>query len=590
MFKSIQWKIVTMFLLVILSVTTIIGSFLMINIVNMYNDEFSIMMDSVFTAEYVSQLEQNAAGEDGLSKISDMVRSYIGLLGIDTYRFYYILDARSGAVLATSYDASPEELKSINLEKTDNIILAMSGQPGNSVNTEKKYMDYAVCVKVNSEPAYIIYIKDTKVEIQNVTQRVLLIILQALLLSVLISVVIGYFLSRTITTPIITLTKRAERLADGRFEKIPVSKSDDEIGRLSNTFRFMSSTLHSSIEELESEKTKIETILSNMTDGILAFNVSGNIVHINPEAMHILGLDNIDSIEFDDLFEQLGADITLGDLLYITHTSPLERHIEYNERYIHLNFVATLIEDKIDGIVVVVRDITKQQKLELSRREFVANVSHELRTPLTTVKSYAETLIDSADDPSSMEVKFLKVIETETDRMTRIVKDLLTLSHLDNNTDGQIQKDDVDVQKFIESVISKIEINARNKDQTIEYTVMNQMPVLHINRDRLEQVLVNILSNAIKYTPNGGHIEVFSSRIYNNLIISVIDDGIGIPEENLPRIFERFYRVDKARSRDTGGTGLGLAIAKQIVEGFGGKIAIKSEYGKGTEVNITLPV
>lgn len=590
MFKSIQWKIVSMFMLVILSVTTIIGSFLMINIINMYNDEFSIMMDGVFTSEYISQLEQNAAGEDGLSRISDMVRSYIGLLGIDTYRFYYILDARSGAVLATSYDLTPEELKNISLEKTDNIILAMSGQPGNRSNAKRKYMDYAVCVKVNSEPAYIIYVKDTKVEIQNVTQRVLLIILQALLLSVLISVVIGYFLSRTITTPIITLTKRAERLADGHFEKIPISGANDEIGRLSNTFRFMSSTLHSSIDELESEKTKIETILTNMTDGILAFNISGSIVHINPEAMHIFAIDDIERLQFDTLFEQLGADITLGDLLYISYTNPPERHIQYNERYIHLTFVTTYIEEKIDGIIVIVRDITKQQKLELARREFVANVSHELRTPLTTVKSYAETLIDSADEEAVTEIRFLKVIEAEADRMTRIVKDLLTLSHLDNSADAHIQCDDVDLQTFIESVISKIEINAKNKGQTITYTKMNQLPVLHINRDRLEQVIVNIISNAIKYTPDGGHIEIYTSRIYNNVIISVIDNGIGIPEENLPRIFERFYRVDKARSRDTGGTGLGLAIAKQIVEGFGGKIAIKSEYGKGTEVNITLPV
>lgn len=582
MFKSIQWKIVAMFMLVILSVTTIISSFLMINIVDMYNDEFSVMMDRVFTPEYISQLEKNASEEDGLSKISDMVSSYIGQLGIDTYRFYCILDAKSGAVLDTS-----DELKSMNLEKSDNIILAMTGQPGSKVYTEKNYMDYAVCVKVNAEPAYIVYVKDTKDEIQNVTRHVLLIILQALLISVVISVIIGFLLSRTITAPIISLTKRAERLADGHFEKIPLSKADDEIGKLSNTFRFMSSTLHESIEELESEKTKIETILSNMTDGILAFNTSGEIVHINPEAAHILSLENEDNVQFDSLFEKLGANLTLGDLLYIEQSFPIERHIEYDGRYIHLNFVTTLVDDEIDGIVVVVRDVTKQQKLELSRREFVANVSHELRTPLTTVKSYTETLIDGAEDPEAMEVRFLKVIESETDRMTRIVKDLLTLSHLDNSTDAVQQKDDIDITRFVDDVISKIEINAKNKNQTITYKSNCENTVIRLNRDRLEQVLVNILGNAIKYTPEGGHIDVSTSRVYNKLTISVKDDGIGIPEENLPRIFERFYRVDKARSRETGGTGLGLAIAKQIVESFGGKITINSELNKGTEVNIT---
>lgn len=584
MFKSIQWKIVAMFVAVMIAVITVIGSFLMVNIVDLYNQEFSVMMRQVFTEEFVSQLEQASEGEDGLGELSNMVRSYIGQLGIDTYRFYCILDAGTGDVLKTS-----DPVRSDGLEKTDNIITAMTGEAGDAVYSEKNYMDYAVSLKNAGEPKYIVYIKDTKEEIQGMTQRVFWIIIQALVLSVLIAVILGYLLSRTITIPIINVTKRAEKLASGEFENIAVSHSNDEIGRLSNTFRFMSSTLHDTIEEVKSEKTKVETILQNMTDGILAFDLDGSLIHMNPEAKRILDIQETDNILFDEFFGKINADITMGDLVYIKQTTPLEREVCINgSQYVKLNFAPTEIDGKVNGIVVVIHDITIQQNLEFSRREFVANVSHELRTPLTTIKSYAETLLDSADTPT--ESKFLSVIEAEADRMTRIVKDLLTLSHLDNTDKSVNCADLVDVRPFLESVLAKIKINADNKRQTITYTPINDVPPLKTNKDRLEQVIVNIISNAIKYTPEEGHIEIFSSRVYNDLLITVIDNGIGIPEENLPRIFERFYRVDKARSRETGGTGLGLAIAKQIVESFGGKINITSKAGKGTEVNISLPI
>jgi len=245
------------------------------------------------------------------------------------------------------------------------------------------------------------------------------------------------------------------------------------------------------------------------------------------------------------------------------------------------------MEEKAGGILVVMYDITKQEKLEFSRREFVANVSHELRTPLTTVKSYAETLLSMAEQ--EIQTKFLNVIVSETDRMTRIVKDLLTLSRLDVEHDAPIQKENIDLKVFVGDIVEKMRINAENKKQTMTYTPLNETPVFLSDKDKLAQVVINIISNAIKYTSTGGKIEIFTGRIYNELYIKVVDNGIGIPKENLSRIFERFYRVDKARSRDTGGTGLGLAIAKQIMDTLGGKISISSVYGKGTEVIITVP-
>ncbi len=257
-------------------------------------------------------------------------------------------------------------------------------------------------------------------------------------------------------------------------------------------------------------------------------------------------------------------------------------------KFLKINFASFNNNDTIDGVVVVIHDVTKQQELELSRREFVANVSHELRTPLTTIKSYTETLLDTPVGRDTEE-KFLSVIESEADRMTRIVKDLLTLSQLDSTSNMPMGDEKINVTELLEKIVQNISINAENKNQTLTYKPISGTPEITGSRDRLEQVIINIISNAIKYTPEGGNIEVYSGALYNDVYIKVIDNGIGIPEENIPHIFERFYRVDKARSRETGGTGLGLSIAKQIIETFGGNIKITSEYNKGTEVIISIP-
>lgn len=582
MFRSIQYKLVIIFSLLVLSVITVIGSFLLVNIISFYNSEFTVMMEQVFTDEFVESLGETADSDDGLSKISETVRSYIGPLGIDTYRFYCILDAKNASVLATSDIA-----KSSGLTKTDNIIIAMTGKRGNITNSRNSYMDYAVPVSgADGGARYIIYIKDTKEELQSITRSMSLIILQALLIASVITIIIGYLLSRTITTPISSLTKRAERVASGDFDTMPLSKSNDEIGRLTNTFQYMSSTLHEKIEEVNSEKTKVETILENMTDGILAFGLGGSLMHINPEAEKMLGSAS-EYTSFDELFGSLDADISFGDLLYIRQDTPVERQLEIGKRVIRFNFVTFYMEEKAGGILVVMHDITKQEKLELARREFVANVSHELRTPLTTVKSYAETLMGMAEQ--EIQTKFLNVIVSETDRMTRIVKDLLVLSRLDEQQDEPEKNDKIDLKEFVGDIVDRMHLNAEKKNQTLTYTAVNDTPIIVSNRDKLEQVVINIISNAVKYTSGGGKIEVFTGRVYNDLYIKVTDNGIGIPKENLSRIFERFYRVDKARSRDTGGTGLGLAIAKQIMDSLGGRISISSVYGKGTEVIISIP-
>jgi len=583
MFRNIQTKIVTIFILVILSVVTVIGTFLTTNIVRLYNNEFSVMMEQVFTPSLISELEKSSE-TNGTDGIWDIVSSYIGPLGIDTYRFYSILDGATGSVIETS-----DQFKSTNMEKSNNIILAMTGKVGDDINTENKYMDYAVPISSGDGVKYIVYIKDTKNEINSITKNVLIILLEALLFSILIAIFLGLIFSRTITKPITDLTHSAEHIASGKFDVVSDVKADDEIGILSNTFNYMSSALKETIGEVNAEKNKVETILQNMTDGILAFNLSGELIHINPEAKKLISRNYVDDLKFDDFFKEIDADISMGSIIYLDHEKKIERETTIGGKIIKFTFASFNIENKIGGILVVVHDITSQQKLENSRREFVANVSHELRTPLTTVKSYAETLMDMSDN-NEMQEKFLGTIANEADRMTRIVKDLLTLSSLDEGQYRLKPFERLNLSEFISEIVERLFFSAKEKHQSLTCSAPNTPIYVMTDRDKLEQVIINIISNAIKYTGENGKIEVHIDSVYKDAYIKVRDNGIGIPAENLPRIFERFYRVDKARSRDTGGTGLGLAIAKQIMLQLGGNININSVYKKGTEVIISVPL
>lgn len=584
MFKSIQTKIITIFILTILSIIIVIGTFMTGNIVKFYNNEFFVMMEKVFTQELVSELEKSAQS-NGKEGIWSIVSSYMGPLGIDTYRYISVLDAKTGNVLVSSDQGLAKDL-----EKSDNIITAMTGKTGNIINTELSYMDYALPIYTNSSPAYIVYVHDNKNESNSVTENILFILVEALLFSIILVLILGYFFSRTITKPIRNLTESAEKIASGEFDVVSKVNSNDEISILSNTFSYMSSALHDTISEVNSEKNKVETILNNMTDGILAFNPSGKLIHINPKAKKIINRQYYDDISFDAFFKEIDADINIGSLLYMKQDGPTERQVTICDRIITLTFAPFNIENKIGGILVVMHDITNQQKLELSRREFVANVSHELRTPLTTVKSYAETLMDMPDAGEEISNKFLSVIAQEADRMTRIVKDLLTLSRLDEGQYEVKPFERIDLSSLLQNITERMFFPAREKHQTIKYHGPSSPIYIISDRDKLEQVIINIISNAIKYTPENGKIDVYCGALYKDAFIKVRDNGIGIPEENLPRIFERFYRVDKARSRETGGTGLGLAIAKQIMERLGGSINIKSKYKEGTEVILSLPL
>ena len=568
-----------MFVLLVISVMIVMGTYLLNSITNFYHEEFIDQMDRVFQKEDFHLAAATA------NTLEEKLKLFIGQLGIDSYRDYYILNSLGGYMTGSRQPT-------VNLEPTPNIISAMAGQIGKEVTPNDDYIDYAVPIFFENPQGnvkYVIYIRDTKEELKSMTSEINFIIISALFFGLVISIGLGFLLSNTITTPIAVLTRKAEKMAAGDFEHTIEVKSKDEIGKLTNAFNNMAAALKKNLEKIASEKNKMEAIFLHMTDGIMAFNLEGEIIHINLAAKRMLGFKEDRTIHFDDYFKKVDASITLGDLIYLDHTNTLERQLEINGLHLKAFFVTFKLEQhKPGGVVVVLQDVTEQQKLEGVRREFVANVSHELKTPLTSIKSYAETLLGGALDDRETATHFLNVINNESDRMTRLVRDLLVLSRLDYEQ-TEWKKALFSLPLLIEEVTEKLSLSAKSRNHRLTFALTNEIPEIYADRDKIEQVLMNIVSNAIKYTPEGGEISIFAGCIYNEVYIKIKDNGIGIPKADLSRIFERFYRVDKARSRELGGTGLGLAIAREIVTAHDGTIDINSEQDQGTEIVIKIP-
>ena len=382
------------------------------------------------------------------------------------------------------------------------------------------------------------------------------------------------------------ITEGARSIAEGNFDQDLGVQSSDEIGELTRSFNYMAHRLKNTVGEVQGERDKLNTLFLHMTDGVAAFTTDGTLIHMNPATENLLGVRVEQKLSFDEMF----ADLDMPDTDETVSRSFLTNEITRFGRVLSVTLAPYGALDGEGGVIAVIHDVTEQRRLDDARREFVANVSHELRTPLTNIRSYTETLLDAAGElPLDTEKQFLGVISSESERMARIVTDLLTLSKLDYGR-MELRMTRFSVSDLLKKVTNAMKLTAEDSGHMILVETEPNLPPMVGDRERIEQVVVNILSNAVKYTPSGGRIRLTAQRAgANHVRVTVEDNGVGIPADDVPRLFERFYRVDKARSRAAGGTGLGLAIAKEIVEQHEGKIALTSEYGKGTTVTITLP-
>lgn len=404
-----------------------------------------------------------------------------------------------------------------------------------------------------------------------------------------ITAILTILLARTITKPISDMRRHALALSKGNYSRKVRVYGDDEIGQLAHTFNILTKKLQEAQASTEGERKKLSSVLSFMTDGVIATDRRGRVILINGQAADMLNVSRETSLS-KPINELLGLEdeYSYEDLLEESNSIILDYGKDFNPYFLRANFSVIQKETGfINGLIVVLHDITEQEKVDMERREFVANVSHELRTPLTTMRSYLEALTDGAWQDKEIAPNFLQVTQNETERMIRLVNALLQLSRMDSK-DYKLTTEWINFVEFYNRIIDRFELT-KNQNVKFQRNLLDYPVYLEIDEDKLTQVLDNIISNALKYSPEGGKITFTMTEELGQIVISVSDEGVGIPKDKLDKIFERFYRVDKARTRKLGGTGLGLAIAKEMIEAHGGKIWAESTEGQGTTVSFSLP-
>ncbi len=569
--KSIQWKLVIVYFLLLLFALELFGVYMLSSIENYYMTDLeeNIHGQARLLAGLAERYFRDSPDQEGLQQL---IREYSLLIGGEVY-----LLSSTGVVLASS--PGVEEFIGRRLVQQE-VISAIQGRSGNATRvdfeTNQRHYYYAEPIASNDETVGVVYVSTPLQLIDSTLDQLRRILITGAVLTLAVSAILGLNLAGTITRPLRKITDQAEAMKEGDFSTKIDIKADDEIGRLSETFNALSDRLKESWAELVQEKDKVEGILANLTDGLIVLSHNDEVLHINSTACSWLGLER-------GKMEEQGMAVDLHWLTDDKGFIHLENGLILRQRRLPL-----LQAGQKHGTIIVLSDVTEQQRLDKMRQEFVANVSHELRTPLTSIKSYLEALIGNPDEDPKIKNRFLSVINAETDRMVRMVEDLLVLSRTE---DTQSQAFDLQsIEEIIATLAKQVEVDLKNKRIDLQFKMSSHLPLVRGDRDQLYRLFLNIVNNSIKFTPAGGSITISAGSRKNYLEIAIADTGIGIPQQSLGRIFERFYRVEKARSRRGGGSGLGLAIAKQIAEIHGGNISISSQEGKGTEVVVTLPI
>ncbi len=590
-FKSLQWKIVLIYSLLLLFSLQLISVYLVQSLENYYLHNFKTGLEyqaHLLTAFLTPSLKK---GHEAEEDIAHLVREFSGMREMEIA----VLDSYAH-VIGTSTNKAVVGGRLIR----DEITRALAGELGEAIRYdpaagERRYY-LALPLKDQRNINGVVYLSSSLNDVDRVLNQIKLILLSGSAFALGVSILLGIILARTIAAPIQGVTRQAELMAQGDFsQKIRVT-SADEIGRLSATFNHLAERLHRNIKEISTEKSKVEAMINHMSDGVIALDGKGRLIHVNPAARDLLkkfsrSAPSMGRSGFSLLEELAGAE-TLRQ--YMRERTPLMMEIAREEPPVTFKMaIAPFKEEgeRLDGTLVVFHDITAEREFVRRQQEFVADVSHELRTPLTAIKSYVETLLDGAAADPEVSNRFLDVLKRETDRMVDLVRDLLELSQLDHSQ-IELYKTKVDLLDLVADAVEQMQQKTEIQDRAIEVDIPPGLPWAWVDQKKIIRVFLNLLNNAIKYTLPDGKIRIGAAMDNEEGSLKVLleDNGPGIPPEDLERIFERFYRVEKTRSRDYGGTGLGLPIARRLVEAHGGRIWLESAVGKGTTVWFTLPV
>lgn len=586
--KSIRWRLVFMYLSLVFIVMILTGTFIIVSSESREQRKASeeLRQCAVYIEEQVIEQYDSRYFQDSLISLS-IVSSTLRNMSA------HILNSQGETIASSTVNDEADFQQYTNSA----IISALNGKESflanskitDSLGQEKTVMSYSYpCKDSSNKVLYIVYVQMDSEAIEESIKQTTRTILVAVIIALIITTILGLLFANTITTPIAALTKKANLMAKGRLDQKVTVKSNDEIGQLTKSFNTMAKELRKTIVESEEQRNKLEIVLHNMTDGILAFDDKGQLIHINRSSYDMLEIDDV-KISLKWLLDMFNIDISDAEKNSVKELVVNGK----DDKYISVAIIPYTLkkkkkQEKPGGTIVVLHDITKHRQLDNMRQEFVANVSHEIGTPLTTIKGYAELLLDGAIDDKPVAMDFLKEINVAADRMKILRDDLLDLSRFDTKV-NKLNKEDVNLVSLVSGCCRQNLIVADNKNQNIVFNPPEKPMFIYADPGRINQVITNIMSNAMKYSDNGSTINIKLSETEKYYHLEIQDNGIGMPKEALDRIFDRFYRVDKARSRAMGGNGLGLAIVKEIMDAHDGSIKVYSELGKGTTMVLIFP-
>lgn len=594
-FQSVQFKLVIMYLLLIIVAMQVIGAYFVRELEGQLEKNFQDSITNSITLLDYNAREEIIKNSDNSVKLQNDIRELL----VDYSR------ASSNLIEVRIVDDKGKILGTSNLnnqgivgQKSNDPLVKRTLSLG-TTSEDKIYKDESnknnrVWVNVSSiknkgQVIGAIYLVADIESVYKQVDDITNIFITGTLIAMIITAVLGILLSRTITKPIVEMKRQAYAMARGNYSRKVKVYGVDEIGELADSFNTLTKRVQEAQAMTEGERRKLSSVLAYMTDGVIATERRGKVILINTPAEKMLrvkhesanGRSIIDVLDIGDTYQ-------FEDLMEVDGSLTMDRSTLDKPYVLRANFSVIQRETGFNnGVIAVLHDITDQEKVDQERRDFVSNVSHELRTPLTSMHSYLEALSDGAWEDKEIAPRFLEVTQNETERMIRLVNDLLKLSRMDGGRE-QLEKSFVNFTDFFNHIIDRFEMM---KKETIMFKrhIPREPVIIEIDEDKVMQVLDNIISNANKYSPDGGRISFYLKKFEDEIEVSIADEGLGVPDEDLANVFDRFFRVDKARSREMGGTGLGLAIAREVIEAHGGRIWAERNKNKGTIIKFTLP-
>ena len=598
-YQSIHFKIALVFALMLMLTLEIVGA---VFVRQLERQNISNFKQQIELPSYIDNSLANQVGRKNTKKANRQIREILTEVNNNNISEIRVIDSK-GIIRGSSNSNNQSIVGQRTTDNTVKNVLATNRSHSKNIyddsNHNRYYVNVVPLLSNNNTNNVVgaVYMRASLESVYSTINNISLIYVFAALITIVIGLGITVIISREITRPIEEMRKQTLRIARGDYTGRVEVMGNDELGQLAGAINNLSVRVEESQEISEAEQRRLNSVLAHMSDGVLATDRQGNITVVNETALQLLELDNDDNV--------IGK--SLLDILGIRQNYPMRELVDDDVQQILIDnsdssgmilsaYFSTIQRESgfVSGFVCVLHDVTSQQKEDQERKQFVSNVSHELRTPLTSVKSYVEALSDGAWKDQEIAPQFLKVVQDETDRMIRMINDLLSLSRMDSGT-VKLNLEYVNINELFNYILDRFDMilkKEKDPDQkkyTIQRNITKKDLWVEIDTDKFTQVIDNIMNNAVKYSPDGGVITARLMETKNHVIMSIADQGLGIPRKDISHIFDRFFRVDKARSRKQGGTGLGLAISKEVVNLLGGQIWVDSIEGKGSTFYISLP-